>query len=158
MNHPIAVAKTISLLDDATEQMIAAALLHDVLEDTDVSPGEMEQKMGPTITELVMELTKRAEARFPLMNRAGRKEYECARLSFVSPEAQTIKVADLMDNTKTIVPHDPKFAATYLMEKEKLLHHALLDANPLLLHLAREQLDAAYTTLEVLLYDHATRN
>ena len=38
-----------------------------------------------------------------------------------TPEAKTIKLADLIDNTKSIVEHDPRFAKVYLEEKRLLL-------------------------------------
>jgi hypothetical protein len=36
-------------------------------------------------------------------------------------EAQTVKLADLISNSKSIMEHDPKFAKTYLEEKRLLL-------------------------------------
>jgi len=50
---------------------------------------------------------------------------------------QTIKVADLISNTGSIVEHDPKFAVTYLEEK-RLLLDVLTNADPRLLSIARE--------------------
>ena len=38
-----------------------------------------------------------------------------------SKEAQMIKLADLIDNTKSIFKHDPKFAEVYIKEKVDLL-------------------------------------
>ena len=53
---------------------------------------------------------------------------------------QTIKVADLIDNTKTIVEYDPKFAPVYLAEKALLLD-VLTKADQALLEKAREQVN-----------------
>jgi hypothetical protein len=36
-------------------------------------------------------------------------------------EAQTIKLADLISNSKSIMEHDPAFAKTYLEEKRMML-------------------------------------
>jgi len=44
------------------------------------------------------------------------------RLADSSREVQTIKVADLIDNTPSIVQHDPDFARVYLREKRDLLN------------------------------------
>ena len=44
------------------------------------------------------------------------------RLADSSREVQTIKVADLIDNTPSIVEHDPDFARVYLREKRDLLN------------------------------------
>lgn len=42
-------------------------------------------------------------------------------LGAASAEGQTIKLADLIDNSDSILAHDPKFAAVYLREKKELL-------------------------------------
>jgi len=42
-------------------------------------------------------------------------------LSTASPEAQTVKLADLISNTRSIVEHDPVFAKVYMREKLLLL-------------------------------------
>ncbi len=55
---------------------------------------------------------------------------------------QTIKVADLIDNTKSIVPHDKDFAKVYLAEKDVLLQ-SLTDADVELWATAYKQLLAA---------------
>lgn len=59
--------------------------------------------------------------RHPELNRATRKGLERDRLAKASLQAQLIKVADLISNTRSIVAEDPKFAVTYLQEKAALL-------------------------------------
>jgi len=112
--------------------MIAAALCHDVMEDTEcksflVLVGKL-QEIGWSgheaydIAELVDNLTDQyTSKRYPNMNRAWRKRKEAERLAKVCPEVQTIKYADLINNTVSIATHDPKFARVYLKEKAALL-------------------------------------
>jgi hypothetical protein len=50
----------------------------------------------------------------------------------------TIKCADLISNTSSIVKHDPKFAEVYLEEK-RLLLDVLTKADPWLVEIARKQ-------------------
>jgi hypothetical protein len=52
---------------------------------------------------------------------------------------QTVKVADMIDNTSTIVEYDPKFAKVYLKEKRLLLKE-LTSADPILLEQAQSQI------------------
>src|SRR3546814_14199201 len=54
-------------------------------------------------------------------NRAARKSAEAVRLSSVSRDAQTIKLADFISNTRSILRHDPGFAKVYLKEKAQVL-------------------------------------
>jgi hypothetical protein len=71
-------------------------------------------------------------------NRAERKAASRARLANAPAWVQTIKCADLISNTSSIVKHDPKFAVTYLEEK-RLLLDVLTKADRRLHQLALEQ-------------------
>lgn len=104
------------------DEVVAAALLHDVLEDTDKTFLDIKVYFGERVANLVLELTDvYTKSAFPNLNRTERKAREAARLGHVSPEAKMIKIADLADNTASIVKHDPKFAETYLVEKAEVL-------------------------------------
>jgi hypothetical protein len=54
-------------------------------------------------------------------NRAHRKAMDREHTAAAPAEAQTIKLADLISNSKSIMEHDPAFAKTYLEEKRLLL-------------------------------------
>lgn len=54
-------------------------------------------------------------------NRAQRKAIDRAHTAQCSSAAATIKLADLIDNTRSIVERDPEFAKVYLEEKRLLL-------------------------------------
>ena len=102
--------------------MVAAAWLHDTIEDTDTTFDDIVTKFGPQVAIYVGELTdKFTHEKYPHLNRARRKELECDRYRYVLPETKQIKLCDLIDNTKSIVEHDPKFAIVYLREKANLL-------------------------------------
>ncbi len=118
--HPVAVAEIVSAVETVTPEMIAAALLHDVLEDTGVTPMDLKECFGQRVAILVQELTDQFTDP-EIGNRTHRKALERDRLAEVSPEAQTIKYADLIDNTGSIVARDPGFARVYLAEKRRLL-------------------------------------
>jgi hypothetical protein len=75
-------------------------------------------------------------------NRAERKAASRARLAEAPGWVQTIKCADLISNTSSIVKHDPKFAVTYLEEK-RLLLDVLTKADSRLVEIARKQAEGA---------------
>ena len=107
------------------EDLIIAALLHDVVEDV---PGytvaRIEDVFGRVAARLVGELTDvYTHTAFPKLNRATRKTLENARLAGISDEGKLIKLADICDNTKDICLHDPKFARVYCGEMRNLLIH-----------------------------------
>lgn len=103
-----------------TEDQLVAAVLHDVVEDTPVRIEAIERRFGAAVAALVFDLTDQFVDP-ALGNRKHRKELERDRLSRISPMAQDIKLADLIDNTASIAVHDPNFARTYLREKELIL-------------------------------------
>ena len=116
--HPIAVSEIVAAFGGSKE-MVAAALLHDTLEDTNVTKEQIAEEFGWKIFKLVVELTDVTKPEDG--NRATRKAIEAKRLGMASKEAQMIKLADLIDNTKTIFKYDPKSAKVYRQEKIDLL-------------------------------------
>ena len=121
--HPMEVSLLVRQHADYwDEQMLVAAILHDVLEDTPVTSNTIARRFGPVVTSLVMALTDEfTKEKHPDMNRAQRKDAERHRLAGESRHAQTIKLADLISNTRSVAVHDMHFSKVYLPEKRKLL-------------------------------------
>ncbi|HEX8531510.1 MAG TPA: HD domain-containing protein [Cytophagales bacterium] len=114
----------------ADEAVLAAALLHDVLEDTPVTRKQMTEflltVMAPEAAyrtvRLVEELTDvYVKDAYPHLNRQQRKKREADRLAGTSPDAQTIKYADIIDNGTEMIRHDPAFARLFLREGKAAL-------------------------------------
>ncbi len=116
--HPLSVAK---LVRDAggDDAMCAAAFLHDVVEDTGVTIDVIRGMFGDDIGDLVYWLTD--VSRPEDGNRAACKAIDRNHLSQASARAKVIKLADIIDNTSTIVRYDPAFARVYLEEMRALL-------------------------------------
>lgn len=119
-------------------EILAAAILHDVVEDTFVEINEVRQVFGTDVATLVDEMT---EVVVP-GNRRIRKAAEVERLAGISDRGQTIKLADLISNTRTIAKHDPGFAQVYLREKRAILD-AMTGGLPVLRDMAEAQWEAA---------------
>lgn len=138
IEHPKRVAETVRSVPH-TSEMIAAAYLHDVVEDTDVKIEEIEQKFGSKVAELVHELTDEyMKAKYPHLNRRKRKEKEVERQAQMSVEAKTIKLADVIDNTPDIAKNDRHFARKYVPEMDALLQ-ALKGGDETLYEKARQE-------------------
>jgi (p)ppGpp synthase/HD superfamily hydrolase len=134
--HPAEVVKIVKTVDH-TEAMIAAAWLHDTVEDTGVSIELIRAEFGSEVSDLVGWLTD--VSRPDHGNRAARKAVDRAHTAAAPAEAQTVKLADLISNTRSIVAHDAKFAETYLAEK-RLLLEVMTKGDPGLMRRAREQI------------------
>jgi (p)ppGpp synthase/HD superfamily hydrolase len=132
--HPAEVAK---IVRDAggTEAMIAAAWLHDTVEDTGVTIEVIRGEFGVEVAELVGWLTDVSRPEHG--NRAHRKALDRAHSAMAPAEAQTVKLADLIANTRSIMSHDAAFAKTYLEEK-RLLLEVMTKGDPTLMAEARK--------------------
>lgn len=127
--HPINVAHTV-IAYGGTEDMVCAALLHDVVEDTSVTSDQIHHVFGFEIGFLVDQLTDRSITDCPTHSRAFRKAHDRMAMISATPEAKTIKLADLLDNSQSIFAHDPNFAKVYAQEKRSLLDLALREGRP----------------------------
>jgi (p)ppGpp synthase/HD superfamily hydrolase len=122
VSHCIAVANIVKQVSDDPD-MIKAALLHDVVEDTDRTLADVEAEFGPRVRELVDGLTDVSDAYKgqPGHNRASRKKMDREHTAAAHPDCHTVKLADLIHNAFSIVEHDPGFARTWMKEKELLV-------------------------------------
>ena len=135
--HPAEVASIVATVPDATEEMLAAAWLHDVVEDTGVTLDQVHLLFGADVAKLVFWLTDVSKPEDG--NRAARKAIDRAHIAAAPAAAQTVKLADLISNTKSIMAHDEKFAKVYLEEK-KLLLEVMTKAHPALMAEARKHI------------------
>ncbi len=143
--HPIRVANIVQSAPGVeghpvSESMLVAAILHDTVEDTETTLEDILRHFGGLVMEFVTPLTD--VSRPSDGNRSCRKALDRTRLANTCREVQTIKVADLIDNTSDIVAFDKAFAKVYLKEK-RLLLDVLTKANPVLAKRARAQLEVA---------------
>jgi (p)ppGpp synthase/HD superfamily hydrolase len=127
------IASTVAGTIISHEEMCAVAWLHDVMEDQKVGMHALVGMFGWCVANGVLLLSDLETG-----SRAERKRLSLERLSKAPGWVQTIKVADLISNTSSIVTHYPKFAMTYLEEKRMLLD-VMTRADPRLVEIAREQ-------------------
>lgn len=133
LSHPKSVAKLVEMVG-GTEEMIAAAWLHDVVEDCDVKIETIEDEFGKIVASYVLWLSDTSKKLHG--NRAIRKSIDASVINHAPQEVKTVKVADIIDNSKSIMENDPQFAKVYLREKAMLLSTSLKDSNPELLRMA----------------------
>lgn len=126
--HPIAVAGLVRSVD-LDDEVVAAAFLHDVVEDCGVGIEEIAGRFGSRVAKFVGEVTNVSKPEDG--NREARKALDRAHLAKASPEGMSIKLADMLDNSRSIIPRDPGFARVYLREMQLVLP-GLTDGNPVL--------------------------
>jgi len=117
--HPTEVVGILRDRGITNEYMLAAAWLHDVVEDTGVEVVDIHREFGGIVASYVHWLTN--PSRPEDGNRAARKLKDRDYIRSAPADVKTIKLADLISNCSSIVRHDEKFAKTYLKEKSLML-------------------------------------
>jgi GTP diphosphokinase / guanosine-3',5'-bis(diphosphate) 3'-diphosphatase len=99
INHPIEVAELLSAVAGVDDRnILAAAVLHDTVEDTGTTFEELSLLFGKTVADLVMECTDNKS-----LPKAQRKQLQVEHAAHKSPAAKLIKVADKISNLRSIM-------------------------------------------------------
>jgi (p)ppGpp synthase/HD superfamily hydrolase len=104
INHLAEVADLVAAATEGADpDLVVAALLHDTVEDTSVTPADLAREFGPKVADLVSEVTD--DRTLP---QAERKRAQVEHASHLSHGAQIIKLADKTSNVRAIVASPPK--------------------------------------------------
>tara|TARA_R110000868_G_scaffold9620_6_gene47563 strand:- start:2812 stop:3363 length:552 start_codon:yes stop_codon:yes gene_type:complete len=146
--HPLEVMEIITRYATfpVTEEMLAASVLHDVVEDTQVSLATISLEFGSAVAEIVSDLTDVSQPSDG--NRRARKALDLLHTKQASPVAKSVKCADIVSNITSIVEHDPGFARKWVREAEDKLA-VCGDADLGLLTLAYQKLADAKNKLGI---------
>lgn len=144
ISHPIEVAHIVARTTDDSIT-IAAAYLHDVVEDCGVTLEQIRDTFGHELADVVRfvtDISTKADGK-----RRRRKAIDRAHYARGCARAQTVKVADIISNLRSIVARDPDFAQVYLAEKQDVID-VLTQADPMLLDEARNIIATSARELE----------
>lgn len=103
INHPIAVALLLAEIGKVKDpEVIAAALLHDTIEDTDTSPLELETEFGLRVRGIVEEVTDDKS-----LKKADRKRLQIEHAAELSTAAALVKLGDKIANVSDMTMAPP---------------------------------------------------
>jgi GTP diphosphokinase / guanosine-3',5'-bis(diphosphate) 3'-diphosphatase len=103
INHPIALAALLAndgAVSDA--RVLAAALLHDTIEDTETTADELERSFGAAVRDIVLEVTDDKS-----LPKAARKQRQVEHAPHISHEAKLVKLADKICNLRDVLASPP---------------------------------------------------
>jgi guanosine-3',5'-bis(diphosphate) 3'-pyrophosphohydrolase len=104
INHPIALADVLWHIGGVHDPVvIAAALLHDTIEDTETTAAEVRRVFGAKVAGIVVEVTD--DKRLP---KERRKELQIEHATHLSTSAKLVKLADKICNLRDIQGSPPK--------------------------------------------------
>ncbi len=103
INHPIALVDVLVNEAGVTDpEVIAAALLHDTIEDTMTTAAELEAAFGPRVRRIVEEVTDDKD-----LPKEERKRLQIEHAPQLSPAARLVKLADKITNLRDVAAHPP---------------------------------------------------
>lgn len=103
VNHLLEVAQLIAgSSDDLDTELVMAGLLHDTVEDTGVTPQELEQRFGKDVAGLVAEVTDDKS-----LPKETRKSLQVQNAPAKSQRGQTLKLADKISNLRSLLANPP---------------------------------------------------
>ncbi len=102
------------------EPVLAAAWLHDTVEDTHTTMQEILKEFGSEVAELVYWMTDTEEG-----DQETRSRMIAWRLGRAPWEAKMLKLADIIDNCRNVSIHDGEVATAYMAEKRQVLTEML---------------------------------
>lgn len=105
--HPLEVLSLLRYLAKVDDPvMMCAAVLHDVLEETTATKGQVKQRFGVDVASLVQELTRREPTAKQTEGLSAdevwalRSKMLLAEIELMSPRAQTVKLCDRLSNLR----------------------------------------------------------
>lgn len=109
ISHPCRIANAIISLGINDEDIICAVLLHDILEDTDITESQLLEKFNKEVVEIVKLVTK-------VEGVSTSKYYEDISKNY---KASIVKMADRCHNVSTMYYFDLKKMEEYIIETEE---------------------------------------
>jgi GTP diphosphokinase / guanosine-3',5'-bis(diphosphate) 3'-diphosphatase len=103
INHPLEVANLLANVGGVTDvDMLLAAILHDTIEDTQTSRGELVERFGDRVAGFVLEVTDDKS-----LPKQERKRLQIEHAPHLSLEAKQIKLADKISNITDVTKNPP---------------------------------------------------
>lgn len=103
INHPIALAEVLAGEGGIIDiEVLAAALLHDTIEDTATTAAELREHFGEHIAAMVIEVTDDKE-----LPKAERKRLQIEHAAGISHGAKLVKLADKICNLRDVAERPP---------------------------------------------------
>lgn len=103
INHPIALAEVLWFEGRVRSSVtIAAAILHDTIEDTETTPEELKGIFGAEVASVVEEVTD-----VIWLSKSSRKKLQIAKAARASLKARQVKLADKICNLRDILASPP---------------------------------------------------
>jgi guanosine-3',5'-bis(diphosphate) 3'-pyrophosphohydrolase len=133
INHPIYVAYLLAEYGNISdEEVLAAAILHDTIEDTNITYSDLQVQFGTRIADIVQDCSDDKD-----LPKEERKLMQIKHASTISPQAKLVKLADKIANLSDISLNPPQKwsierKVAYLNWSQNVINAGLRGLNPML--------------------------
>ncbi|MBQ2872843.1 MAG: bifunctional (p)ppGpp synthetase/guanosine-3',5'-bis(diphosphate) 3'-pyrophosphohydrolase [Bacilli bacterium] len=133
INHPLRVANLVKKfkISSNIEDLYIAAILHDIIEDTEGTYYDIIKKYGPQVASIVLELTNNDD----LKKEVGKTKYLELKMKNMSSWALVIKLCDRLDNITDVISSTETFRNKYVRETIEIINYILENRNLTQTHL-----------------------
>jgi len=121
--HPISVAKLVEVYKgyNSTKILRVAAILHDTVEDTEVSLSEISREFNSEISRIVKELTNNRDK----IDEIGKTIYLQKALTSMSDDSLYVKLCDRLDNVLDLKLTPKHFRERYGKQTDNVIKHLI---------------------------------
>ena len=120
INHLIKVALVLMEAGETDMNLLVAAILHDLVEDTETTHGDLTARFGKKVADIVIEVTD--DMTLPY---SERKRLQLERSISLSEEAKKIRIADKLCNIRDIISYPldwtPERKMAYIEWSEQMM-------------------------------------
>lgn len=119
--HCLRVGSLVGDYADDNEDLVIAGVLHDIVEDTEVTIEDIGRWFSPEVQKLVYELTNDMK----ILRKMGKRDYMFDKFSSISDGALIVKSLDRLDNLTGLINSTApfKFIQTYVNDTDFILEN-----------------------------------
>ena len=122
ITHPIKVAELVRKYFSSVshvDELVAAAYLHDTVEDTDTTIEEIQEKFGNYVAYLVKGVTNDNQMKHTM----GKTNYLCNKMLHMDEDVLNLKLCDRLANVLDLRDASPKFIEKYELETIVIINY-----------------------------------
>lgn len=127
ITHPIKVAELVRKYFSSVshvDELVAAAYLHDTVEDTDTTIEEIQEKFGNYVAYLVKGVTNDNQMKHTM----GKTNYLCNKMLHMDEDVLNLKLCDRLANVLDLREASPEFIGKYELETIVIINYLLMNA------------------------------
>jgi (p)ppGpp synthase/HD superfamily hydrolase len=160
ITHPARVAHAVAVSNVGSAVTVAAAYLHDTIEDCGVVYSDLYIQFGHDVADIVIDLTNTSKVDIPKASRKERKAYDLRKIAMIPQSSKVIKMLDRIDNLGEY-PLDndeaTKFLKQVYLDESYSLYQVVKDADEQLAYRLLTKINEVSEQIGGMIYERGDR-